>query len=307
MQEQFRGAILGLAIGDALGWPTEFLKLPQIKAKYGPQGITELPPRPALFTDDTQMSLAIAHALLEAGHQDLDTLMTHVTEHFVAWLISPENNKAPGNACLEGTRKLQRGIDWRRSGSIHSKGCGSAMRSAPIGLYYHRDPARLREVAIATGVATHNHPTANAGSVATAYLVKLALDRVPPADMLGHLLDFCGDLSPEFNAALKKVPVVMGREPEAAMAELGEGWVAEEAIALALYCFLCSPDNYPATVRRAANSNGDSDSIACIAGAISGARNGLSAIPSDWVEHIEKSDHLLSVADRLWEACQHED
>jgi ADP-ribosylglycohydrolase len=59
-----RGVIFGLAIGDALGMPTEFLSLPQIKKKYGQAGITDLPD-PALFTDDSQMSIAIAEALIK--------------------------------------------------------------------------------------------------------------------------------------------------------------------------------------------------------------------------------------------------
>jgi ADP-ribosylglycohydrolase len=80
---------------------------------------------------------------------------------------------------------------------------------------------------------------------------------------------------------------------------LGEGWVGEEAVALALYCFLRYPNNYAKMVIRAANTNGDSDSIACIAGSISGAYLGIDAIPSDWTSRIEKSDYLADLAMRL--------
>jgi len=310
-QDQCQGVVLGLAIGDALGWPTEFLALSRIKTQYGPAGITDLPAPVAAFTDDTQMSLAIAEALIDAGQYDLETLMQQVSVRFVEWLDSPENSKAPGNACLEGVRRLKQGFPWRASGSVHSKGCGSAMRSAPIGLYYHDDPDRLRAVAIAAGTATHNHPTANAGSVATAYLVKMALDRDIPAeclisDLIERLLSFCGDLSQEFNAAIRKVPTVMHLEPESALDKLGQGWIAEEAVALALYCFLRTPHDYRATVTRAANSNGDSDSIACIAGAISGAWNGIQGVPPEWVQRIENREYLFRTADRLWAASRGE-
>lgn len=308
-EDRYRGVVLGLAIGDALGWPTEFLTLARIRATFGPWGITELPAPRAEFTDDTQMSLAIAEALLDAGDSDLETLMQQVSRRFVAWLDSPENNKAPGNTCLEGARRLKKGCHWTESGSTGSKGCGSAMRSAPIGLYYRDDPDRLREVAISAGMAAHNHPTANAGSVATAYLVKLALDQTIPlerltSEMIEKLLAFCGDLSPEFNSAVERIPAVMALESEAALDRLGQGWIAEEAVALGLYCFLRTPDDYRATVTRAANSNGDSDSITCIAGAISGAWNGLQGIPPDWVQRIEKREYLLSIANRLWVASQ---
>jgi ADP-ribosylglycohydrolase len=80
---------------------------------------------------------------------------------------------------------------------------------------------------------------------------------------------------------------------------LQRGWVGEEAVALALYCFLKYPNDYAKTVIRAANTNGDSDSIACIAGSISGAYLGIDAIPSDWTSRIEKSDYLADLAMRL--------
>ncbi|MBW1929882.1 MAG: ADP-ribosylglycohydrolase family protein, partial [Deltaproteobacteria bacterium] len=89
---------------------------------------------------------------------------------------------------------------------------------------------------------------------------------------------------------------------EKALSFLGEGWVGEEAVALALYCFLRYPDSYEKCVLRAANTNGDSDSIACIAGAISGAYLGVNAIPANWVERIERSEYLIDLSDRLAEA-----
>jgi len=72
--DKTKGIIFGLAIGDALGWPTEFMSLSQIRSRYGNSGITDLPDS-ALFTDDTQMSIAIAEALIKAGDRDIETLM----------------------------------------------------------------------------------------------------------------------------------------------------------------------------------------------------------------------------------------
>ena len=80
---------------------------------------------------------------------------------------------------------------------------------------------------------------------------------------------------------------------------LGEGWIGEEAVALALYCFLKFPDDYIKTVLRGANTNGDSDSVACIAGGISGAYLGIAAIPYKWIQHIEKAKYLEELAIRL--------
>ena len=173
------GIIYGLAIGDALGYPTEFLSLTGIKSKYGPKGIEDLP-APAFFSDDTQMTIAITEALIEAGHHDVEALMESVKKHFITWLHSPENNRAPGRTCLQGVRNLEGGLHWTKSGIGRSKGCGSAMRAATIGYYYQDDSEKLKEVAHATGICTHGHPTADAACIATAYLVKLILDGEQP-------------------------------------------------------------------------------------------------------------------------------
>ena len=74
-QNQYRGSMLGLAIGDALGLPTEFLGLDEIRRRFGPDGVTDLTGRQALFTDDTEMSLATARALLEADSEDVEAVM----------------------------------------------------------------------------------------------------------------------------------------------------------------------------------------------------------------------------------------
>jgi hypothetical protein len=97
--DQVLGMLFGIDLGDALGWPAEPLTLEQIRARFGPQGIQELP-EPALFTDDTQMTLAVAEALIDAGDQNLQGPMAAVTRRFVEWLHSPESYRAPGASFL---------------------------------------------------------------------------------------------------------------------------------------------------------------------------------------------------------------
>ncbi len=294
-----KGTIYGLSIGDALGYPTEFMTLSRIKDTYGPGGIKDLP-EPALFTDDTQMTIAIAEALIRTGDQDLESIMAAVREEFINWRHSPENNRAPGNACLTGVANMERGIHWSESGVQGSKGCGTAMRVAPIGYLYQNDPKKLKQVARASGICTHSHPTADAAGIGAAWLVKLALDGVSPDKMIPELLSFTKGISEEFDEAILKVDKCLDWEDEEqALKYLGEGWVGEEAVPLALYCFLRYPDDYKKVVIRGANTNGDSDSIACIGGAISGAYLGIEAIPEDWAKSIEKTDYLDDLATRL--------
>jgi ADP-ribosylglycohydrolase len=300
-QSLSRAILYGVALGDALGWPTEFKSLEQIKAKYGVQGIQE-PPDPAEFTDDTQMTLAIVRALLKHPYGAIEPLMGEVVQEFIEWAHSPENNRAPGNTCMAAIHNLEEGIGWKYAGIAHSKGCGSAMRVAPIGYLYQHDPERLREVAHTTGIATHRHPTGDAAAIAAAYLVKLALDGYTPLEMIAPTVAFIEGISVNGEAEAKLcqvAEVATWNNEEAALETLGRGWVGEEAVALALYCCVRYPDDWVATVRRGANTNGDSDSIASIAGGIQAARLGLAAIPTDWIARVEKREELALYADQL--------
>ena len=182
--DKARGIIYGLAIGDALGYSTEFISLSQIKEKYGSPGIQDLPKAPAFFTDDTQMSIASAEALIKAGDRDIEMLMAAVKDEFIKWYHSPENNRAPGKACLTGVANLENGIHWSESGVPNSKGCGSAIRVATIGYFYQNDPVKLKEVAHAAGICTHGHPTGDAACIGAAYLVKLAMESIGPSKMI---------------------------------------------------------------------------------------------------------------------------
>lgn len=294
-----KGMIYGLAIGDALGRLTEFMTLSEIKSTYGQAGIEDLPDRP-LFTDDTQMSIAMAEALISAGDREIEAIMGAVKDEFIKWYHSPENNRSPGNTCLAGVSNLERGSHWTESGIAESKGCGSAMWAAAIGYVYQNEPEKLRKVAHAAGICTHGHPTADAACIGAAYLVKLALDDVPVYKMITELISFTSGISDEWEEAILKVEKCLDWEDEeTALGYLGEGWVGEEAVALALYCFLKYPGSYKKVVIRGANTDGDSDSIACIAGSISGAYLGIEAIPEDWVKRIEKSEYLDDLALRL--------
>jgi ADP-ribosylglycohydrolase len=295
--------LFGLALGDALGAPVEFLTLPRIKEAYGAKGIQELP-SPALYTDDTQMTLALTEGLLDAGlTAPVDVQMQAVGKRFIDWLHSPDNDRAPGHTCIKGVESYELGNRWSESGLVHSKGCGSAMRVAMIGYCYQYDPDRLREVAQSSSLITHRHPTAIAAAIAGAYAVKLALDVVPISRMLSSIMQFMDGMNEELDAALYRVGHVGAwSDEEAALDHIGQGWTGEEAVALALYCVMRYPDDYVACIRRAANTNGDSDSISCIAGGIMGARLGLSAIPDTWRAKCENVAYLNDLALRVADA-----
>lgn len=297
--DRARAVMLGLALGDALGWPIQFLSMPKIKIIYGEEGINE-PPDPAEFTDDTQMTIALARALVEAGEADIDTLMGAFRKHLLEWYNSPDNNRAAGITVTEACRNLEAGIPWRETGDPHARGGGSVNRVAPIGYLYQHDPDRLREVAEVTGMATHANPIANAASISAAYAVKLALDGVSPESYLGQCLTFTDGIAEDFDITMLRVGHAIAWTDEmAALMHIGSGWIADETIAMALYCVMRYPDDYTGALQRAVNHKGASDSIGCVTGGIMGARLGMDGIPDDWIPRLERHEELLNLADQL--------
>jgi len=302
-RDSIEAILFGAAIGDALGWPVEFMGLGEIKAKYGPQGIQELPDL-ALVTDDTQLTIALAEGLLDAGVEaDLDAQMNAAGRRFVTWLqrqSDPAYSRAPGVASMKGSTQFERGVPWRESGGLDSKGCGAAMRVSSIGYLYQNDPVRLHEVAAASAMITHRHPTAIASAVGAAFAVKLALDGAPVGRLLHDVHEATNGISDEFSDTLLRVGQVGGlADEEGAMRHIGAGWVGDQAVALALYCVIRYPNDFAGCIRRGANLTGDSDSVASIAGGISAAYLGLEAIPADWRNRVEGAGDLSNLSARL--------
>ena len=324
------GCLFGAAIGDALGAPTEFLGVPEILRRWPPAGPTEPEGSPARVTDDTQMMLAVGEAILTAARPlDPRSVERPLRDAFVAWLDSPDNDRAPGRTCLTACEALKEGRPFHEATVLGSKGCGANMRVQPVGLL-DVDDATRSGLAQLQAALTHGHPTALAASDLTALAVAalaageapallparlrdhaLAQRRTYPERWIGPLWQRPGATTPEdFSARgwdeclavldrLDAALAVADRGADPCLAT-GAGWVAEEALATGLLCFLLFPDEPVAAVRRAAVTSGDSDSIACLAGAFAGARHGLEAWPASWVARIEYRERLAALG-RAWD------
>jgi len=319
-QNRVSGMMVGMAVGDALGYRDEFLHPQSLLEKYGllgvcdPQGVNRK--GEFLYTDDTQMAVALAEGLLETKDY---TNYTGVVKKFVEWLHSPDNNRAPGNACMRGCQQLNMGQVWYKAGDLNSKGAGSVMRVFPVGALYRDNLNAIVVVSDDQAVMTHAHPTGILAAVVGAYVVSLALKDVPPAELLPKTIGFTEKFfnNKEMLAVLRGVERVMqeGLDDYAASDILGSGWVAEEALGIGLLSFLRSPDDFAAVVRRAVNFPGrggscDRDTVGAIAGAIAGAYVGLDGILPRWESRIENRGMLLELGRKLakhsTEYCQHE-
>jgi len=329
--DRYLGCILGGAIGDALGYPIEFDKLTEIVTQYGKSGITELQidrkEGASLISDDTQMTLFTIDGILSSFCSQFpapDRWPHHFPKGFEAsylsWLYTqtrfsdipktvlnyglknnydyhmdaPElfNNRAPGQTCLTALMSLAKGEPVRND----SKGCGGVMRVAPIGLFYPGDNDSAYLVAAQAANITHKHQTSDEASGALASIVSLIVDGKSIRQAVRQTLTILknkeytnGETSAALEHALAladaKTPV---RE---SIAELGEGWVTEEALAIAVYCALTAK-SFSQGVIHAVNHDGDSDSTGAICGNILGALYGVKEIPASWLGKLELREYI---------------
>jgi ADP-ribosylglycohydrolase len=325
------GCLFGLALGDALAAPVEFIRsVDTIVEEYGPDGPSAPEGNPAEVTDDTQMALAVGEALIQAPIPYTQaTLEPFLRKVFIDWMVSPENNRAPGMTCMSACQRLLQGEPWVKATVLNSKGCGANMRVAPVGLLLDTEETTRAGIAQFQAAMTHGHATALAASDLTAYAVTYLAQgndistlparlreyaesqrRIYHADWLEALWQRPGELSPEdfIERGWLECLEVLDRLDDALISPdrsadpclaTGGAWIAEEALATGLLCFLLYPDDPIAALRRATVTSGDSDSIACLTGAFAGAYHGISAWPTDWVERIEYKDRLQLLASQI--------
>ena len=205
------------------------------------------------------------------------------------WLIRERRlwaRRAPGNTCLSALRLA----DTEPQAANNSKGCGTVMRDAPFGLIFN--PEQAFTEAVSAAWTTHGHPSARYSSGALAVIVAYLMrgEVLPRAveqaiDVLRHERE-----SEEVVAALRGA-VVLSTAPDwrDRLPELGEGWVAEEALAIAVLCALAAPDAEEAIIA-AVNHGGDSDSAGSITGNIVGALHGPDCLPAAWTGQVEMTD-----------------
>lgn len=359
LQDKIRGSLIGGAIGDALGYPIEFLSLSSIQKKYGENGITQFSLShngKALISDDTQMTLFTANGLLfgvtrwftsDSVMGDLDSYVyyayrewfetqidTPIEEqrHYTCWLrkIAELNvQRAPGNTCMEAFSEHSQ----RDGVNNNSKGCGGVMRVAPVGLmaatYFNhygenrgRDwtSQRVAYLGGACAALTHKHPLGYMSAAFQALLIyKLVLCEQPitPAEFDQLCEASIAELpqlyhKPEEETALEELKSLvrkalsLAENNEPAMhviPYLGQGWVGEETVAIALYCAKKNLNNFEQAVIDAVNHDGDSDSTGSVCGNIIGAIVGYDAIPDYYKRNVELADIILEIADDLNTIC----
>lgn len=332
LRERFRGCLLGGAIGDALGAGIEFARLDEIRRRYGPAGVDRylvVYGRKGAITDDTQMTMFTAEALVRAEviRRTRTTLNTAATasnrvvalhrgylrwlhtqgirsahadydDALDGWLIRlPElhSQRAPGNTCLGALQLAQPGSVSRPTND--SKGCGGVMRVAPVGLFGERP----FDAGCWAAAITHGHPSGYLASGAFADVIARVVTGVPLHDAIAQMRATHADaLSGEVLVAIDGAiaAAASGDVSAETVESLGGGWIAEEALAISLYCAMVARD-FDHGVTLAVNHSGDSDSTGAITGNLLGAAWGIEAIDARWLGPLELREELEQLADDL--------
>ncbi len=308
------GCLLGGAIGDAMGYPVEFMRYANIARHFGGSGVRDLS-EGNVVSDDTQMTLFTAEGLLN-GHRLGKSLVKSVYRSYLRWYYTQSGVKMPGAKYEGGLLSEPKIFAIRAPGSTclsslssgkmgtladpinHSRGCGGVMRVAPCAVFPHAFDLGCRVAAI-----THGHPGGYISAGALAELLQKLYygQSLPDAvdDLILELEDIEGAQSTH-DALQKAVALASeGRPCAPTVRELGEGWVGEEALAIAVYSALSFPTDYAQAVRLSVNHDGDSDSTGAICGNIMGMLLGAGAIPVEWRDEVEMCNVIRAYAVRL--------
>lgn len=327
-KSKIRGMLLGGAVGDALGYPIEFEPIME------PKAITSYRDGKGLISDDTQMTLFTANGLLWTytrgalrgisllppdalylAYRDWLSTQERVEideAHQICWIhdLSELNQlRAPGNTCLSALRSGKKGTI--EDPINNSKGCGSVMRVAPIAAIKRGDIHEIAMDAAKAGAITHGHPLGVMPCyILVAMLCYILREHQSIADAIKSAMDLFREKFDAYNDDYKQEMIeIIDRAIELskrsdlsdleAIESLGGGWVAEEALAIALYSCLKHPDNFKDAVVCAVNHSGDSDSTGAIAGNIIGTSLGVESIPQEYLDGLELRDVIEELADDL--------
>jgi ADP-ribosylglycohydrolase len=327
---RFTGCILGQAVGDALGFPVEGWPAEQTAAAVTPfpNHFTSHPCGlfpPGQYTDDTQMMRAILTSLLERcpeaseGRDRVDP--TDIAARFVP-LWRDGEIVGRGGATTEAVLRLMAGVSWRESGTPAPRaGNGSAMRTAPLGLWLYDDPAALAQAAADVSRITHADPRCLAGAVAISAAVAYAAshDVIEASPFIAFVASLARPYHTGFATLIEHLPHWLEMDEPAAVREIrlagllpgqrpnwpGISPFVVPTVLVCLYAFLRTPADYCETVRFVIAQGGDVDTTGAIAGAISGAFNSIEAVPGSLARAVTDRgrhgyDELRALAESLW-------
>jgi ADP-ribosyl-[dinitrogen reductase] hydrolase len=304
IQDRFRGCLLGVAVGDALGMPVEGYSAAEIESKFGrvkdmmpaPEGHFHSGLEAGQFTDDTEETLLLAESMIEASGFSAERFADKLMGWGSLWSLDEKLNRGVGFTTRSSVESMLAGTSWKESG-LTIPTCGSAMRAAPIGLLYRCDLSLVGRYADLQSIPTHCGPAARAGAIAVAVGVALCLQGFPKDTVLRTASSLAGKADKRFDDRLLWIGTLLDKEPVNALAAIGNSPEVSETVPAAFYCFMkFEPEEALIT---AASSGGDTDSIASITGSLFGAAFGTGWIPERWLSCLEDRERIERAAIEL--------
>ncbi|MFX0002333.1 MAG: ADP-ribosylglycohydrolase family protein [Candidatus Hodarchaeota archaeon] len=320
--DKFQGCLLGVAIGDTLGHPFEGKIRTQIYSYFNDFGLFIQKNKDIFrtYTDDTQLTLHLAKALIKGNGFKID----YVIREFINWLDDPPIG--PGYGCISSIRKLKYGVNWEQAAS-NSGGNGTAMRISPIGLFYCKDPKALKTAALKSSIITHSHPAASAGAIVIARAIAYLIMKNPDTgfsieeffnvitssisnsqdeiwkDFTEILLKLKSNLDMPIEAGLIKFSQAGVKSPYFIEQYLGKAFVHPYTISTvvcSIFIFLKKLASFRECIYELATAGGDSDTVGAIGGSLAGAYFGLKNIPSDLVKLVKSNKKISKISEELY-------
>jgi ADP-ribosyl-[dinitrogen reductase] hydrolase len=289
----FRGCLLGLAVGDAIGTTVEFQPRGSFPPVTGMMGGGVFGLQPGQWTDDTSMALCLAESLVECGGFDAaDQMRRYLRWYDEGYLSSTGSCFDIGNTTRMALEKF-RATGKPMSGSTHPShaGNGSLMRLAPVALYYATSRSTARTFAGKSSRTTHGARECIDACVLFADMLVTALADEEKENILFER-KLAGIESEKILA------IAQGGYRSKSVGNIrGNGYVVD-ALEAALWCFWTT-DTFTGAVLTAANLGEDADTTAAICGQIAGAFYGQSGIPKPWLEKLHQRDRIIELAEAL--------
>ncbi|WP_223909318.1 ADP-ribosyl-[dinitrogen reductase] hydrolase [Geobacter sp. AOG1] len=277
-----RGAFVGLAIGDALGAPVEFMTSHEIRAKYGVLrdlvGGGWLRLKPGQVTDDTEMAFCIARALDARQGWDLKG----IADNFAAWLRTKPVDV--GDTCRRSIRNYMLKGMLETPFNQWDAGNGAAMRMAPVSLFTLGDDDLLSDCAVTQARLTHNHPLSDTACIYLGRLVHLAIQ------------------GRSKNRLRREVDRLVAEQPTFGFDTyrgLASGYVVDTMQTVFHHFFRTA--GFEECVVATVNQGGDADTTGAIAGMLAGAYYGMEQVPRRWLKRLDPKvlDETTRLAERL--------
>lgn len=291
--DRYRGCLLGLAVGDAIGTTVEFKPRGTFPPVTGMAGGGAFNLQPGQWTDDTSMALCLAESLVAKGGFDaLDQMQRYLAWYQDGYLSSTGRCFDIGNATRQALEKFKTtGNPLSGSGHPSSAGNGSLMRLAPVAMFYAPDTGRAGTYAAKSSRTTHGARECVDACSLFARMLVLALNGEEKETIL-----FGQGVSAGVSG--KILEIARGSYRDKSVQHIrGNGYVVD-SLEAALWCFWTT-DTFSEAVLAAANLGDDADTTAAICGQIAGAWYGLSGIPKPWVEVLAMRDRITGLADQL--------